>query len=87
MTCRPPTQTAMISAGPARRTTFSTTLSGVSNSLPPILESQRPQRIPLDPGAEMHQRADKVSATYRQHLQALGLAYGVLPSPQQKENQ
>ena len=46
----------------------------------PILESQRPQRIPLDPAAEMHQRADKLSAAYRQYLQALGLTYGVLPA-------
>jgi len=36
----------------------------------PIFESQRPQRIPLNPAAEMHQRADKLSAAYRQYLQA-----------------
>ena len=50
----------------------------------PILESQRPQRMPLDPGAEMHQRADKVSAAYRQYLQGLGLTYGVVPAVPEK---
>lgn len=44
-----------------------------------ILESQRPQRIPPDPAAETHQRADKLSAAYRHYLQVLGLTYGVLP--------
>lgn len=43
----------------------------------PIVESQRPQRLPLDPRAEIHQRADRVSAAYRRWLRELGMAYGV----------
>jgi phenylpropionate dioxygenase-like ring-hydroxylating dioxygenase large terminal subunit len=44
----------------------------------PVLESQRPQRLPLDPAAELHQRSDRTSIAYRRWLAALGLAYGVI---------
>ena len=44
-----------------------------------VLESQRPQRLPLDPAAECHQRADRLSLTYRRWLAQLGLRYGVIP--------
>lgn len=57
---------------------------GVFDEDIPILQSQRPQRIPLDPTAEMHQRADKVSTAYRQFLQGLGLTYGVLQAGEPK---
>lgn len=43
----------------------------------PIVESQWPKRMPLDPRGEAHQRADRVSAGYRRWLRDLGLAYGV----------
>ncbi|SNS85104.1 Phenylpropionate dioxygenase, large terminal subunit [Noviherbaspirillum humi] len=43
-----------------------------------ILESQRPKRVPLQPGAEVPQRADKLSAAYRRMLRQLGLRYGVI---------
>ncbi|QHI97077.1 Rieske 2Fe-2S domain-containing protein [Xylophilus rhododendri] len=45
----------------------------------PILESQRPQRLPLQMRAEQAQRADLLSAHYRRYLRAQGLRYGVTP--------
>lgn len=47
-----------------------------------VLESQRPQRLPLDPSAESHQRADRLSLTYRRWLRELGLRYGVVSAQQ-----
>jgi phenylpropionate dioxygenase-like ring-hydroxylating dioxygenase large terminal subunit len=43
-----------------------------------ILESQRPKRLPLAPGAEVPQRADRLSAAYRRMLKTLELNYGVI---------
>ena len=43
-----------------------------------ILESQRPICLPLDPGAEFHQRADRTSLSYRRWLKDMGLTYGVV---------
>jgi phenylpropionate dioxygenase-like ring-hydroxylating dioxygenase large terminal subunit len=45
----------------------------------PIVESQRPKCLPLDPMAERHQSSDKVSHSYRRWLAGLGLRYGVIP--------
>jgi len=42
----------------------------------PIVESERPQRIPLDPRAELHQAADQSSLAYRKYLRLLGLRCG-----------
>ena len=42
----------------------------------PVLESQRPRRLPLDPRAELHCAADRASAAYRRHLRATGIAFG-----------
>ena len=53
----------------------------------PVLESQRPKRLPLggdtsnntggDPAVqELHCAADRSAAAYRRHLRALGVAYG-----------
>lgn len=44
----------------------------------PVLESQRPKLLPLDPTAELHQPADKTSNTYRRWLREKGLRYGVI---------
>jgi phenylpropionate dioxygenase-like ring-hydroxylating dioxygenase large terminal subunit len=41
----------------------------------PVLESQRPQRLPLS-GGELHSAADRLSAAYRRWLQAHGVAFG-----------
>lgn len=43
----------------------------------PVLESQRPKRLPLD-GSEAMSAADRLSAAYRRYLQAQGIAFGVL---------
>ncbi|WP_019143359.1 aromatic ring-hydroxylating oxygenase subunit alpha [Noviherbaspirillum massiliense] len=43
-----------------------------------ILESQRPKRIPLQPGLEVPQPADRLSAAYRRMLRELGMKYGVM---------
>jgi phenylpropionate dioxygenase-like ring-hydroxylating dioxygenase large terminal subunit len=43
----------------------------------PILESQTPKRLPLDPKGEMHSAADKASVAYRRYLKRLGIQFGV----------
>jgi phenylpropionate dioxygenase-like ring-hydroxylating dioxygenase large terminal subunit len=45
----------------------------------PILESQHPRRLPLDPTAELAQHADRASSAYRRWLDELGLTYGAIP--------
>lgn len=42
----------------------------------PIVESQRPRRLPLDPRAELHGAADKASAAYRRYLKRIGVTVG-----------
>ena len=46
----------------------------------PILESQVPKRLPLDPGMEMPVRCDRLSLAYRAYLRELGMEYGVIRS-------
>jgi phenylpropionate dioxygenase-like ring-hydroxylating dioxygenase large terminal subunit len=43
----------------------------------PVLESQRPRRLPLDLRAELHTAADKASSAYRRFLKAGGITFGV----------
>jgi phenylpropionate dioxygenase-like ring-hydroxylating dioxygenase large terminal subunit len=45
----------------------------------PILENQRPKRLPLDPTAETSTRADRSSVAYRRWLHERGVCYGVIP--------
>ena len=42
----------------------------------PIVESQRPENLPLDLQSELHLRSDRVAIAYRQWLRKLGLSYG-----------
>jgi phenylpropionate dioxygenase-like ring-hydroxylating dioxygenase large terminal subunit len=42
----------------------------------PILQSQRPEMLPLDLQAELHLRSDRAAIAYRMWLRELGLAYG-----------
>ena len=42
----------------------------------PVLESQRPKCLPLDPRAELHCAADKASAAYRRYLGRIGVSFG-----------
>jgi len=43
----------------------------------PIVESQRPARLPLDLQAELHLRSDRAAIAYRRWLRELGLTFGV----------
>jgi phenylpropionate dioxygenase-like ring-hydroxylating dioxygenase large terminal subunit len=45
----------------------------------PILENQRPRRLPLDPTAETSVRADRTSVAYRRWLHERGVRYGTVP--------
>jgi phenylpropionate dioxygenase-like ring-hydroxylating dioxygenase large terminal subunit len=42
----------------------------------PIVESQFPKYLPLDPAAELHQRCDRMSVAYRRWLAGKGFGYG-----------
>jgi phenylpropionate dioxygenase-like ring-hydroxylating dioxygenase large terminal subunit len=42
----------------------------------PIVESQRPELLPLDLQAELHLKSDRAAIAYRQWLKKLGLKYG-----------
>jgi phenylpropionate dioxygenase-like ring-hydroxylating dioxygenase large terminal subunit len=43
----------------------------------PILENQVPKRLPLEQGAELPIRSDRMSLAYRAYLRGQGLRYGV----------
>ena len=43
-----------------------------------IVIRQRPARLPLAPGDELHVRADRVSVAYRRWLRALNVTYGTI---------
>ena len=43
----------------------------------PLLESQRPRRLPLEGPLEAHMRCDLTSTTYRRWLKARGMRFGV----------
>jgi phenylpropionate dioxygenase-like ring-hydroxylating dioxygenase large terminal subunit len=43
----------------------------------PIVENQMPKRLPLEPGAELSIRSDRMSLAYRAYLRGQGLQYGV----------
>lgn len=43
----------------------------------PVLESQLPKPLPLDPRAELHSAADRMSSAYRRYLKASGVSFGV----------
>jgi len=42
----------------------------------PILESQRPEMLPLDLQAELHLRSDRTAIAYRRWLRELGVRTG-----------
>lgn len=43
----------------------------------PILQSQRPELLPLDLQAELHLKSDRTAIAYRKWLRELGLTFGV----------
>jgi phenylpropionate dioxygenase-like ring-hydroxylating dioxygenase large terminal subunit len=50
---------------------------GVAMQDLPIVESQRPELLPLDLQAELHLRSDRLAIAYRTWLGKLGLTFGV----------
>jgi phenylpropionate dioxygenase-like ring-hydroxylating dioxygenase large terminal subunit len=48
----------------------------ISNQDIPIVESQRPELLPLDLQAELHVRSDRMAIAYRRWLKERGLRYG-----------
>jgi phenylpropionate dioxygenase-like ring-hydroxylating dioxygenase large terminal subunit len=42
----------------------------------PVVESQRPELLPLDLQAELHLTSDRAAIAYRQWLKKIGLQYG-----------
>jgi phenylpropionate dioxygenase-like ring-hydroxylating dioxygenase large terminal subunit len=42
----------------------------------PVVESQRPERLPLDLQAELHLRSDRIAVAYRKWLREIGLSFG-----------
>ena len=42
----------------------------------PVVESQRPELLPLDLQAELHLRSDKTAIAYRRWLREIGMSYG-----------
>jgi phenylpropionate dioxygenase-like ring-hydroxylating dioxygenase large terminal subunit len=46
----------------------------------PILENQRPRRLPLSPDVEQPVRSDRMSVLYRRYLSERGLSFGVIPA-------
>ena len=41
-----------------------------------VVESQRPELLPLDLQAELHLRSDRMAIAYRKWLKKIGLSYG-----------
>jgi phenylpropionate dioxygenase-like ring-hydroxylating dioxygenase large terminal subunit len=44
----------------------------------PIVESQRPELLPLDLAVELHLRSDRTAIAYRKWLKELGLTFGTV---------
>jgi phenylpropionate dioxygenase-like ring-hydroxylating dioxygenase large terminal subunit len=42
----------------------------------PIIEAQKPERLPLDLQAELHHRSDVLAIAYRKRLKAWGITFG-----------
>lgn len=47
----------------------------------PIVESQRPELLPLDLAEELHLRSDQTAIAYRRWLRSMGVGYGTCSSP------
>jgi phenylpropionate dioxygenase-like ring-hydroxylating dioxygenase large terminal subunit len=59
----------------ARLIDFQNTIFGQDQ---PVLESQRPKKLPLAPDAEAHSAADRMSSAYRRFLKDSGIRWGVI---------
>lgn len=47
-----------------------------------IVETQRPELLPLDLSAELHVRSDRLAVEYRKWLKELGVDTGAAPGPE-----
>ncbi len=67
------------SAGPSFAALFSVTPveDAVMAQDIPVVESQRPELLPLDLQAELHLRSDRAAIAYRKYLKACGVRLGV----------
>jgi len=43
----------------------------------PVLQSQRPKRLPLDARSELHTSVDRLSTAYRRYLKRMNITFGV----------
>lgn len=50
----------------------------ITNQDIPIVESQRPEKLPLDLQAELHLRSDRIAIAYRKWLKKLGVKFGTI---------
>jgi phenylpropionate dioxygenase-like ring-hydroxylating dioxygenase large terminal subunit len=58
---------------PAEREAFTRLIMGQDTG---VVESQRPELLPLDLQAELHLRSDRMAVAYRQWLKRVGLSFG-----------
>ena len=42
----------------------------------PVVESQRPELLPLDLQEELHLRSDRTAIAYRKYLKQMGVTFG-----------
>ena len=43
----------------------------------PVIESQRPELLPMDLSKELHLRSDQMTLRYRRYLKAIDMDFGV----------
>lgn len=51
-----------------------------------VVESQKPELLPLDLQAEMHLKSDALTIAYRRWLSELGIETGTIPLDEEKQN-
>lgn len=69
--------TTAVTDDEALRLEYTPRISAIFEEDRRIVESQRPELLPLDLQAELHLRSDRVAIAYRQWLRQLGLRFGV----------
>ncbi|WIG58747.1 MAG: Vanillate O-demethylase oxygenase subunit [Ktedonobacterales bacterium] len=70
-------QTDEITDSAALKTIYSPRILRIFEEDRVVVESQRPELLPLDLQAELHLRSDRVAIAYRTWLRQLGLSFGV----------
>jgi phenylpropionate dioxygenase-like ring-hydroxylating dioxygenase large terminal subunit len=62
--------------GPSLQRDYTPRIAKIFEEDRAIVESQRPELLPLDLQAELHLRSDRVAIAYRTWLKQLGLKFG-----------